>query len=184
MLSWYDKHGRSFPWRETTNPYKILIAEFLLQKTHVRKVEEVYLEILSKYPDLSYMADAGVNDLAKIIQPLGFINRAERLIALAKKVQVEHGGKIPQDLDTLLSFKGVGLYIATAILVFAFGEKRVVVDTNVLKMLRDEFGIESQLSRPRTDKRVWQLAQELVPKKRVKEFNWALLDYPSQVGRT
>ena len=177
LLDWYDANGRSFPWRITSDPYKILVSEFLLQKTHVRKVIDVYETVLDKYPDLQCMALADQFELEKTIRPIGFLNRAERLIGVANKVVKEYDSSIPRDFSTLVSFMGIGNYIATAVMVFAFEEKMVVVDTNVIKVLEIELGIISTKSRPRTDKLLWEFAQTLAPNTRIKEFNWALLDY-------
>lgn len=183
MLTWFEKNGRDFPWRNTTDPYKIMIAEFLLQKTHVRKVEEVYLEVIDNYPDLVTLSQADQKDLEDIIRPLGFINRAERLISAAKKIINEYDGNIPDVLEELLSINGIGNYIATAILIFAYDKKKVVIDTNVIRILDNELDIKSDKKRPRTDKDLWETAQQLAPEKRIKEFNWALLDYGAGLGK-
>jgi len=183
MLTWYKGNGRSFPWRQTSDPYEILISEFLLQKTHVRKVVEIYPLVLSKFPSVKILADGQVEDLKQIIQPLGFLNRAERLINLAGELVNNYSCEIPQSLDALLAFKGVGRYIATAVLIFAFGECRVVVDTNVIRVFANELGIISNATRPRTDMKLWDFAQTLAPKTSIKEFNWALLDYGAIVSK-
>lgn len=177
MLTWYKENGRNFPWRDTSDPYKIMVAEFLLQKTHVRKVEEVYLKIIHKYPSINLLAKANQFDLEEIIRPLGFLNRAERLINAAKIVETEYGGIVPDDFNKLLEIKGIGHYIATAILIFAYGDKKVVIDTNVIRILDSELEIKSNKKRPRTDKALWNTAQNLAPDKYIKEFNWALIDY-------
>jgi len=182
MLQWYRENYRSFPWRETTEPYAILVSEFLLQKTHVRKVVEIYPNVIEKYPTLQYMAEAEVNDLEKIIQPLGFHNRAERMIKMAKIFVKENEGIIPDNFDSLVAIKGIGWYIATALLVFAFEQKRVIVDTNVIKVIKLEFGYISDNARPRTDKALWKFCQDLAPDKYIREFNWALLDYGAELN--
>jgi len=177
MLSWYKKNGRKYPWRNTSDPYKIMIAEFLLQKTHVRKVEEVYLKIIKEYPTIERLAMGEQVELEDIIRPLGFLNRAERLISAAKIIVEEHDSNVPDDFDKLLKIKGIGRYIASAILIFAYDNKKVVVDTNVIRILENEFDIKSERKRPRTDIDLWNTAQHLAPDKFIKEFNWALLDY-------
>jgi len=183
MLTWFEKNGRDFPWRKTTDPYKIMIAEFLLQKTHVRKVEEIYQEIINHYPDIRSLSNANQKNLERIIKPLGFLNRAERLINASKKIVKDFDGNIPNDFDYLLSIKGIGNYIASAILIFAFEERRVIVDTNVIKILTSEFQIKSEKKRPHTDRTLWHAAQELAPEKNIKEFNWALLDFGASLNK-
>lgn len=183
LLRWYETNGRNFLWRNTSDPYKILIAEFLLQKTNVRMVEDVYKKIINQYPDIYSLSQANLNDLEKMIEPLGFLNRAERLIKAAKKIEVQYNGKIPNDKEKLKAIKGIGDYIATSILVFAFGKKGVVVDTNVIRILDIELGITSEKSRPRTDRDLWAVAQTLAPEKDIKKFNWALLDYGAYLDK-
>lgn len=177
IICWYESFGRDFLWRNTSDPYMILIAEILLQKTNVRKVEPIYLDILTKYPSVNCMAKAHIEELANIIRPLGLLNRAERLINLSKIIVQDYSGVIPSDYQTLLSFCGIGPYISTALLVFAYEKQRVVVDTNVIKVLHKELKFISSSPRPRTDKSLWEFAQSLAPENNIKEFNWGLLDY-------
>ncbi len=177
LLDWYSKNGRVFPWRETSDPYLILVSEILLQKTHVRVVQHVYPQFVNQYPDLTSLSNADVTEVEEILRPLGFLNRAERLVGIAKKVFEDYNGSIPNDYKNLLDLKGIGPYIATAVMVFAFNDQRVVVDTNVLKVLKKHFNIKSDKPRPRNDKEIWDVAQTLAPAEKIKEFNWALLDY-------
>lgn len=181
ILSWYKNNGRDFPWRNTSDPYKILVSEFLLQKTHVRKVEEVYSRLITQYPSINDLAIAQVDNVKLIIKPLGFVNRAERLINISKQLKKENNSQIPQNYDALIHFNGVGKYIATAVLIFAFEEKRVIVDTNVIKLFFLEFGYKSDNKRPRMDNILWDFAQSLCPNEQVKEFNWGLLDYGATI---
>ncbi|MBK34429.1 MAG: hypothetical protein CME26_02735 [Gemmatimonadetes bacterium] len=177
IFSWYDENGREFRWRKTQDPYEILVAEFLLQKTHVRKVPEVYEIFLSLWPRIDDLATADHERVEGVVGQLGFRYRAQRLVATARTVLDSYSGVIPRDYNELLCLPGVGPYIATAVSVFAFGERRVVVDTNVIKILEHFFGFRSSKPRPRTDKAVWEFADSLAPSSRVQDFNWGLLDY-------
>jgi A/G-specific adenine glycosylase len=177
LLDWYKEHGRDFPWRQSTDPYLILVSEFLLQKTNVRTVVDVYEEFISTYPTIGDLAEAQKQNVEEIIRPLGLLYRAKRMINTAIYICENHEGEIPQDFDTLINMPGIGNYIATAILVFAFGECRVIVDTNVVKVLKEEFDFFSQKRRPRTDKKLWQFAQSLAPCEKIREFNYAIIDY-------
>jgi A/G-specific adenine glycosylase len=181
MLDWYSNNGRDFPWRNTKDPYKILVSEFLLQKTHVRKVEDVYTEFLIQFPTIPDLAKSNINEVKDVIKPIGLLYRADRLIQLAKTIVYKYEGKIPQDYKALIGINGIGNYIANAILIFAFNEKRVIVDTNVIKVLESEFGYKSQKRRPRTDKMLWEFAQSLAPSHHIREFNWALLDFGATI---
>ena len=177
ILNWYSQNGREYSWRKTLDPYKILISEFLLQKTNVRKVEEIYNQFVGKYSTVGKLALAEKSHVIEIIRPLGFLNRACRMIQAAERIMNDYEGRIPASYDELISFTGVGRYIATAVMVFAFNEKRVVVDTNVVKVLGRDLQYFSDKKRPRTDNDLWSFAQSLAPDKNIKEFNWGLLDY-------
>jgi A/G-specific adenine glycosylase len=181
MLRWYRDHGRDFPWRRSRDPYEILVAEFLLQKTHVRKVPEVYEALLDRCPRVEDLAEVSHLHLLDIIRPLGFGNRARRLIDSAQMICERHRGSIPSEYDLLLTMPGVGPYIATAVCVFAFGQRRVVVDTNVIRVLDVFFDFRSEKPRPRTDRDVWRFADSLAPRSGIREFNWGILDYSAEV---
>ncbi|MBN1639105.1 MAG: hypothetical protein JW866_09065 [Ignavibacteriales bacterium] len=180
MLEWYKTYGRSFPWRETNNPYHILIAEILLQKTNVRKVVDVYEHMIRQFPDIHSLANGDYEEVRKIFLKIGFHYRAHRLIEIAKVIKNDFNGKIPENYEDLIKMKGIGQYIANAILVFAYGQKRVVVDTNVVKVLDKELGYKSDSKRPRNDRNLIEFAKSLAPEHDIKEFNWALLDYGAQ----
>lgn len=152
-MAWYSKHGRHhFPWRNTKDPYRILLAEFLLQQTHVRKVEEVYEQLLRKFPDLYGLTRANIDTVEETIAPIGLRYRAERIIKIAKKVSSQHNGKVPNNYNELRKLPGVGDYIANAILCYAFDQPVVPIDTNVIRLFTRYFGYTSKNPRPRMDK--------------------------------
>lgn len=183
IINYFLLEGRKFPWRETIDPYKILVSEILLQKTNVRKVVQVYNELIENYPSILDLANANYTTLFEIIKPLGLYNRTDRLINVSKIIVSQYNQIIPNDFNILKSFTGIGMYIATAICVFAFNQKRVVVDTNVIRVINREFGYFSQNKRPRTDMNLWSFVDTLAPETNIKEFNWGLLDYGSIIKK-
>ncbi|MEC0207666.1 hypothetical protein P4H70_01775 [Paenibacillus ehimensis] len=153
LLAWYSENGRNyFPWRNTNDPYRILIAEFLLQQTHVRKVQDVYEQLLLKYPDISELARAKIESVEEIIAPIGLKYRAERLIKTAGIICSLYDCKIPNDYKELRKLPGIGDYIANAILCYAFDQPVVPIDTNVIRLFSRYFGYTSTNPRPRMDK--------------------------------
>ncbi|GIO98303.1 A/G-specific adenine glycosylase [Paenibacillus lautus] len=179
LLTWYTDNGRhQFPWRNTKDPYRVLLAEFLLQQTHVRKVEKVYEKMLLKYPDISELASADIETLEEIIAPIGLRYRAERLIKSAEIICSQHNCKVPNDYDELRKLPGIGDYIANAVLCYAFDQPVVPIDTNVIRLFTRYFGYTSRNPRPRMDK-------ELAAKIRThfegmdstREANLAVLDF-------
>jgi len=111
---------RSFAWRETKDPFHILTAEILLQKTNARAVESVYKKVVDRYPTPYELAVADVDELILELKASGLAYRAQRLIAIAKIIVSDHKGSVPNTLDELLSLPGVGYYAARAVACFAF----------------------------------------------------------------
>lgn len=184
ILNWYACNRRCLPWRAINEPYEILVAEFLLQKTDVEKVKGVYEKFMHCWPTLRALSKADISSISKIIQPLGLRYRANRLKSTAKAIMKRFGGEIPRTEDKLLELPGVGRYIASAVECFAFNKPKAVVDTNIIRILSRVFGIQSDNKRPRDDPRVWNLAQTLVPTDNAKEYNWGLLDYGARVCKS
>ncbi len=178
LIAWFEVSGRSFPWRETKDPYNILIAEKLLQQTSVRPyLVEVYIEIISRYPTINDLAVAEVADVLNLIQPLGLYYRASELVGLAQAIQEEHNGIIPQDIEHLLRLPGIGDYTARALLCFAFSEDVPIVDTNVARILHRLFDLPEKLSsNPARKKSLIEMAGRLIPKNGARDFNFAVLD--------
>lgn len=175
VTAFYEEEGRTFPWRRTDDPYRILVSEILLQQTNAEQVEEVYSEFFEKYPRPEALASAGREDIIDVIGVLGLHYRADRLKQIAEDLVEQHGGQIPAELEELLELHGVGNYVANAVLCFGFDQPRPLVDVNVARVLSEVFDLELK-DRPRQDKELWAFAEELVPEKKFKEYNWGLLD--------
>jgi len=177
VLNWWSKEGRhSLPWRSSIDPYQILVAEFLLQKTNAEKVIPVYSEIVSEFPNIFCLADTSADELRQILKPLGLYYRATRLKIAAQTIVDKHNGHIPNTLEQLNELTGVGDYISNAILCFAYRQPRALVDTNSARVLGRSLGIPIA-KRPRTDKALWLFANSLVPVDSPREYNWALIDF-------
>lgn len=184
ILNWYAGNGRCLHWRDTNEPFKILVAEFLLQKTDVEKVKPVYKKFIYHWPSPQLLSKARISSISKIIQPLGLNYKANRLKSTAKVIVEKFGGKIPEVDDKLLELPGVGRYIASAVECFAFNKPKAVLDTNVIRIFNRIFGIKSKKSRPRDDPQLWSFAQTLVPANNAKEYNWGLIDYGAFVCKS
>ncbi len=177
LLGWYDRHGRALPWRETSDPYHILVSEIMLQQTQVDRVLPKYHEWLNKYPSLEALADAPETDVARTWYPLGYNIRPKRLQAIAREAVANYGGKLPSDEATLLSFKGIGAYTAGAIRSFAFRERAAILDTNVARVLFRVFIGKGVPKAHATKKTLWRISAALVPQRRAFDFNQALMDF-------
>ena len=177
LLTWYGIHGRDLPWRQTDDPYHILVSEVMLQQTQVDRVLPKYAEWLDKYPSLNALAAAPVDEVASTWRPLGYNIRPRRLHAIARESVDRFGGSLPSDQETLLSFKGIGAYTAGAIRSFAFRERAAILDTNVARVLFRVFVARGDPKAHATRKHLWAVSEILVPRKRVFDFNQALMDF-------
>jgi A/G-specific adenine glycosylase len=179
ITSWFGRNGRSLPWRETENPYCILIAEILLQQTDANKVSLLYPEFIRRYPDASALAGADEEDIQRFISRIGLNYRTQRLVNIAKDINGKFAGHIPNSEAELMELPGVGRYIVNAVLSSAFDMRTAVVDTNIVRILERFFGVHSRRPRARTDPELWNIARALLPRKTTdcRNWNYALLDF-------
>jgi A/G-specific adenine glycosylase len=176
LLDWSYGNLRKFPWRNNTTPYEILVAEILLSATLASKVEPVYKEILEKYPDFQALSGADVDKLASIIQPLGLQNRRARaLVDLGEQLS---GQPVPESIDELRELPWVDHYVANAVRCFGAGERRPIVDTNVVRVYNRVFDEDFTGSE---DKTAWSFAWEMLPEDEFQRFNLALLDLGAEI---
>ena len=206
LLAWYRNHQRDLPWRKTRDPYKILVSEIMLQQTQVDRVMPKYREFLSRYPTLEALAKARTAELRKIWYPLGYNIRPLRLRQIARRSLRDYGGRIPDSYDGLLTMDGIGRYTAGAVLSFAFKQDAPIVDTNVARLLGRYFGMSGRLRRGKTQRRLpgppskltmgrasgfgkrasiqrrlWDLAEAVIPKGKGHLINQAMMDFGALV---
>lgn len=177
LLAWYRLNGRDLPWRKTADPYHILVSEVMLQQTQVDRVLPKYEEWLLKYPSLQALAKAPVQDVADTWRPLGYNIRPRRLHDIARESVARYGGHLPSDEETLLSFKGIGQYTAGAVLSFAFGQRKAILDTNVARVLFRVFVARGDPRAHATRRHLWAVSRAVLPVRHVFDFNQALMDF-------
>jgi len=180
LLKWFRKHGRDYPWRNETDPYRVMIAEIMLQRTKADQVMPVYQLFLRKFPDPYALADAPSEEIEDIFAMLGLKWRAKKVEELARVLVSRYNGQIPRSREELLSLPGVGEYIADAVLCFAYSMNVAVVDVNVCRVIRRVFGVKPR-GEARRDSRFRRIAQRLVPPKETRKFNWAIIDFAALV---
>ena len=177
LLEWYRRNGRDLPWRQTTDPYHILVSEVMLQQTQVDRVLPKYAEWLTKYPTLEALATADEADVSQTWRPLGYNVRPRRLHAIARESVARYGGSLPSDEATLLSFKGIGEYTAGAVLSFAFGQRAAILDTNVARVLFRIFIGRGAPKAHAMRRHLWNVSRTVLPRRHVFDFNQALMDF-------
>lgn len=181
LLKWYSRHGRDLPWRKTSDPYHILVSEIMLQQTQVDRVLPKYEEWLRKYPSLDALAKAPENDVTATWYPLGYNIRPKRLQTIAREAVERYGGRLPEDDETLRSFKGIGAYTAGAIRSFAFRQRAAILDTNVARVLYRVFLSSGDPKSHAVKQHLWRVSEALVPARHVFDFNQALMDLGAMV---
>jgi A/G-specific adenine glycosylase len=178
LLKWYRQHGRDLPWRQTRDPYRILVSEVMLQQTQVDRVLPKYEEWLQKYPTFAALAAAPEADVSATWRPLGYNVRPRRLHAIARESVQRYGGELPGDEATLRSFKGIGAYTAGAVLSFAFGQRAAILDTNVARVLFRIFVGAGDPKSHAMRQHLWEVSRTLLPmQQHVFDFNQALMDF-------
>ena len=178
--SWYNAHGRSFPWREEgTSPYGILVAEVLLKQTRAEMVATIWPPLVRTYPSAADLAIADPEVLYREISCLGF--GRQRTTALHQlSVALIEAGKIPSQPADLMELPYVGIYSAHAVACFAFGRRVPVVDLSIVRVLSRLAGVEPPSDIRRAPK-VWEIAWSLLPGKEIQEHNYGLLDFAADI---
>lgn len=175
LLRWYSENGRSLPWRNTRDPYRIWISEIILQQTRVAQGYEYYLRFIDRFPTVEKLAEAPQDEVMRLWEGLGYYSRARNLHAAARQVVLQ--GRFPQDYAGVKALKGVGDYTAAAICSFAYGLPTAVVDGNVYRVLARYFGIETPIDTTKGKKLFAHLAQELLSVRQPAVYNQAIMDF-------
>ena len=183
LLEWSLEHTRSYPWRQTDDAYRVLVAEKLLQQTAVgERVVKAYTAIIERYSAPDKLAVADEDDLKLVIAPLGLCYRAAELIRMADHLVRHHAGSVPDSLSDLVAIPGVGEYTARAVLSFAKGRDAAVVDTNVARFLYRVYGLPGPLpANPARHRQLRELASQLLEPGCSKRYNFAVLDLCAEV---
>lgn len=155
----------------------MLVSEIMLQQTQVDRVLPKYHQWLERYPTLEALAAAPEPDVVKLWYPLGYNIRPRRLHAIARESVERHGGQLPGDEATLLSFKGIGAYTAGAVRSFAFGQRAAILDTNVARVLYRMFVARGDPKSHAMKQRLWAISNAVLPFRHVFDFNQALMDF-------
>lgn len=176
LLQWFKKYGRNhYPWRNTEDPYRIFVAEIFLQRTKAGQVLPVYFKFVETFPTVSSLAEADPSKIKDIVYPLGLAWRGNNLGQTARDIMEKYAGEIPSERADLLKIKGVGDYVADSILYLAFRKRTSIIDSNVVRIMGRLNGIATG-GESRRDPKFRELAREILPKRKFRDFNLALLD--------
>lgn len=182
VVAWQRRHGRhDLPWQRSRDPYRVWLAEIMLQQTQVATVVPYYRRFLARFPDVSSLAQAPLGEVLRQWAGLGYYSRARNLHLTAIDVLEQYGGDIPAERAALEALPGIGRSTAAAIAVFSFGAREAILDGNVKRVLARYFAVPGYPGEKSVDKRLWLLAESLLPARAIERYTQALMDLGATV---
>ena len=175
IFDFYRDNRRSFPWRETTDRYAVMVSEIMLQQTQAERVVEKFSAWMERFPDTQSLATASLKDVLLLWSGLGYNSRGQRLQVCAKVIMERFGGVVPATPAELKTLPGIGEYTCRSIPLFADNLDVAAVDTNIRRIIIHEFALPEDTSKPD----IQALADQLLPRGRSREWHNALMDYGS-----
>ncbi len=183
LLNWYTANARALPWRKTRDPYRVWISEIMLQQTQVETVIPYYKRWLKHFPTVKALAYAPLKDVLASWEGLGYYSRARNLHRAAQKILADYSGRLPKTVEELRRLPGIGPYTAGAIASIAFNVDAAVLDGNVKRVLARVFNLTDDVKSPAGEKKLWALAESLVPADRAGDYNQAVMDLGAMICR-
>lgn len=173
LRAWFNRKGRSLPWRETRDPYRVLVSETMLQQTQVSRVLDFYDRFLRRFPTLDALAEVAPGRVRESWEGLGYYARARNLHALSRQVD-----ELPRDAASLRALPGIGRYTAGAVASFAYEQREALIDTNVARVLQRVFAPRASFKTTAGQKKLWAIAEGILPRtgKQTWAHNQALME--------
>ncbi|MGK9175029.1 A/G-specific adenine glycosylase [Yokenella regensburgei] len=182
VLDWYDKYGRkTLPWQIDKTPYKVWLSEVMLQQTQVTTVIPYFERFMARFPTVTALADAPLDEVLHLWTGLGYYARARNLHKAAKQVAEKHGGEFPETFEEVEALPGVGRSTAGAILSLSLGKHFPILDGNVKRVLARCYAVDGWPGKKEVEKRLWRIAEDVTPAKGVERFNQAMMDLGAMV---
>ena len=181
IWQFYRKHKRPMPWRETDDPYRILVSEIMLQQTQASRVLTKYPEFIKTFADFHQLNKASFPKVLTVWQGMGYNRRAKYLKQIAQKVIREFAGRLPLDPRTLETFPGIGKATAASIVVFSTNQPLIFIETNIRRVYLDHFFPKTKSV---NDKQILQLVEVTLDRDKPREWYYALMDYGNWLGKT
>ncbi len=177
LITWFEQHHRTLPWRKTKNPYYIYLSEIILQQTQVSQGLSYYNKFVKNYPKVEDLANSSEETILKDWQGLGYYSRARNMHFACRQIVDDYDGIFPSNYEGIKSLKGVGDYTAAAIASFAFNQAKPVVDGNVFRFLSRLFGVETPIDTTTGKKTFATLAETLLDKDNPGTYNQAIMEF-------
>ncbi|WP_028023026.1 A/G-specific adenine glycosylase [Enterovibrio calviensis] len=182
ILAWYDKYGRkTLPWQQEKTPYKVWLSEIMLQQTQVATVIPYFERFMARFPTVTDLANAELDEVLHLWTGLGYYARARNLHKAAQKIATDYQGEFPTDIDDVLALPGIGRSTAGAVLSLSLGQHHPILDGNVKRTLSRHFAVEGWPGKKPVENQLWALAEEHTPAIGVQRFNQAMMDMGAMV---
>jgi len=181
LLKWFSQNARVLPWRGHVNPYAIWVSEIMLQQTRVETVIPYFERWMERFPTVSALAQASEEEVLARWEGLGYYARARNLHRASQIVVSQCGGSVPTDPQALQQLPGIGRYTAAAIASIAFGKDEAVLDGNVRRVLARLFDVVEPARSPQGERKLLELAADLLPLGQASEYNQALMDLGAMI---
>ncbi|PSB91772.1 A/G-specific adenine glycosylase [Candidatus Pandoraea novymonadis] len=177
LVAWQAEYGRhNLPWQNTRDAYRIWLSEIMLQQTQVATVIPYYTRFLERFPNVETLAVATQDEVMALWAGLGYYSRARNLHKCAQSVMDRHGGVFPESVEMLIRLPGIGRSTASAIAVFAYDAQAAILDGNVKRVLARVFGIEGFPGTPKVERKMWALAESLLPAADLAAYTQGMMD--------
>ena len=177
VISWQQQFGRhDLPWQVDKSPYRVWISEIMLQQTQVETVKKYFTRFIERFPTVEALSNASEEDVMALWSGLGYYSRARNLLKAARQVAREHGARVPDQLDYLISLPGIGRSTAGAILSLSFGHVYPILDGNVKRVLARVFGVKEIVNSTLGLRKLWNLAEKNLPESEAGIYTQGLMD--------
>jgi len=182
VVAWQMQHGRhDLPWQRARHAYAVWISEVMLQQTQVATVIPYYQRFMQRFPDISTLARATVDEVLQHWSGLGYYSRARNLHRAAVAIATEHEGRFPSDVPSIARLPGIGRSTAAAIAALAFGERCAILDGNVKRVLCRHFAVSGDPSASAVERSLWTIAEQLVPAAEAHIYTQGMMDLGATV---
>ncbi len=181
LLSWFRRHQRDLPWRQSRDPYAIWVSEIMLQQTQVATVIPFFNRFMEAFPDPTTLAEADERDVLRLWEGLGYYRRARQLHRAAAIIVERHAGKFPRDLDSVRQLPGIGRYTAGAIASIAYDLPAPILEANTVRLLSRLVAFDGDPAGAEGRRFLWHVAESVLPRDNCGSFNQALMELGSLV---
>lgn len=177
LLAWFELYGRkNLPWQDNINPYRVWVSEIMLQQTQVATVVDYYQRFMQRFPDVHSLAAAETDQVLHLWTGLGYYARGRNLHKAARRIVGHHNGQLPEDQKQLEALAGIGPSTAGAIRAISMGQRGVILDGNVKRVLARFHAVEGHYSLSLVSKKLWQHAEEHTPHTQIGDYTQAIMD--------